>query len=251
MKKIKEGSVDMVLTSPPYDNMRTYNDTLNWGENVWKPVITELFRVMKDGAVAVWIVGDATIDGNETGTSFKQALYFKETGFNLHDTMIWHKTAIFPHHQNAKRYKQQFEYMFVFSKGLIRTYNPISDIPNESAGKTIFIRKRIKTKDNGRCNGKTKMLNVSDFRMRDNVWREGRSGYPGHPAPFPEKLAEDHILSWSNPGDTILDPFAGSGTTGVASVKNGRNVLLCEINKEYADIIRERMSQMDPLFNQK
>jgi site-specific DNA-methyltransferase (adenine-specific) len=151
------------------------------------------------------------------------------------------KTAIFPHHLNAQRYKQQFEYMFVFTKGVIKTYNPIHDIPNESAGKTLFIRKKIKTSDNGRYNGKTKSLKISDFRMRDNVWREGRAGYEGHPAPFPEKLAYDHIVSWSNKGDLVLDPFAGSGTVGKVSQELGRDCILIEKEPKYVDIIMKRL----------
>ena len=244
MKNIADKSVDMVLTSPPYDNMRSYHGSLEWGEHIWKPCIQELFRVVKDGGVVVWIVGDATIKGSETGTSLRQALYFKEVGFNLHDTMIWHKTAIFPHHLNAQRYKQQFEYMFVFTKGKIGTYNPIKDIPNESAGKILHIRKKIKTADNGRYNGRTKNIQISEFRMRDNVWREGRTGYKGHPAPFPEPLAYDHLFSWSNEGDTILDPFAGSGTTGAACQNLKRNFILIEKEPEYVKIIKQRLSTM-------
>jgi site-specific DNA-methyltransferase (adenine-specific) len=243
MKLIPNDIIDMVLTSPPYDNLRSYNESLNWGEHIWKPVIEQLFRIIKVGGVVVWIVGDATIKGSETGTSFKQALYFKEIGFNLHDTMIWYKTAIFPHHLNARRYKQQFEYMFVFTKGLIKTYNPIHDIQNESAGKTLNIKKKIKTSDNGKYNGKTKTLQISDFRMRDNVWREGRAGYKGHPAPFPEKLAYDHISSWSNEGDMILDPFAGSGTTGKMAKHLKRNCILIEKELGYIDIIRKRLNE--------
>jgi len=243
MKHIKSNNIDMVLTSPPYDNLRTYSGSLDWGEHIWKPAIQELFRVIKEGGVVVWVVGDATIKGNETGTSFKQALHFKDVGFNLHDTMIWHKTAIFPHHLNAQRYKQQFDYMFVFTKGSVNTYNPIHDIPNESAGKTFQIKKKIKTSDNGRYNGRTKNLKISDFRMRDNVWREGRSGYKGHPAPFPEKLAYDHILSWSNEGDIILDPFAGSGTVGKIAKQINRKYILIEKESKYTDIINKRINE--------
>src|SRR3990167_3433892 len=122
MKTLADKSVDMVLTSPPYDNLRTYNGSLDWGEHIWKPVIQELFRVVKDGGVVVWVVGDATIKGSETGTSFKQALYFKEVGFNLHDTMIYLKSGVSP---SIGRYYPAFEYMFVFSKGKPETFNPI------------------------------------------------------------------------------------------------------------------------------
>jgi DNA modification methylase len=119
MKKIPDGSVDLVLTSPPYDNLRTYN-----GYNFdFEGIAKELHRVTKDGGVIVWVVGDATIKGSETGTSFKQALYFKEIGFNLHDTMIYHKNNYPPLTHN--RYEQCFEYMFVFSKRYLKSFNPI------------------------------------------------------------------------------------------------------------------------------
>ena len=128
---IKDGvTVDSTVTSPPYDNLRTYEGSLKWDEFVWRAVIDRLYEITKDGGVVVWVVGDATINGSETGTSFKQALYFKEVGFNLHDTMIYLKDQLaFP---DSTRYYQAFEYMFVFSKGKIKTFNPIEDRQNKS-----------------------------------------------------------------------------------------------------------------------
>jgi len=206
MKDIPDKSVDMILTSPPYDNLRTYNGSLDWGEHIWKPVIQELFRIIKDGGVVVWVVGDATIKGSETGTSFR--LYFKECGFNLHDTMIYQKNSYpFP---PKNRYYQQFEYMFVFSKNAPKTYN-IQRQPTDP---------RWRNKDN---------------KSSDKV------AY-GHSAIFPDELAKRYILSWSNEGDTILDPFAGSGTTGVACKNLNRNFILIEKEPEYIDIINKRLS---------
>jgi len=237
IKLISDKSIDLTVTSPPYDNLRSYN-----GYSFdFEGIAQQLYRVTKEGGVLVWVVGDATINGSETGTSFKQALYFKEIGFNLHDTMIWEKTAIFPHHINAKRYKQQFEYMFVFSKGNISTHNPIFDVPNKSAGKVINIKCKIKTKNNGKYNGKTKTIESSNFRMRSNVWKESQVGVEGHPAPFPEKLIKDHIISWSNEGDTILDCFLGSGTTAKVAKELNRNFIGMEISKDYMDIACKRI----------
>ena len=120
MKSIPDKSIDMVLTSPPYDNLRDYKGyTFNF-----EGIAQEIYRVLKDGGVCVWIVGDATIKGSETGTSFRQALYFKEIGFNLHDTMIWYKTNPMPYIKK-NCYTPCFEYMFVFSKGKPNTFNPI------------------------------------------------------------------------------------------------------------------------------
>jgi site-specific DNA-methyltransferase (adenine-specific) len=237
LKTINDKSIDLTITSPPYDNLRAYNGYSFDFESIAK----QLFRITKDGGVVVWVVGDATIDGSETGTSFKQALYFKEIGFNLHDTMIWEKTAIFPHHTNAKRYKQQFEYMFVFSKGLINTHNPICDVENKSQGKTINIKCKIKTENNGKYNGRTKTINASKFRMRSNIWKESQSGFKGHPAPFPEKLVKDHVISWSNSNDVVLDCFLGSGTTGKVCRELGRKFIGIEISKEYFDIAYKRI----------
>jgi len=243
MKRMPDNFVDLVVTSPPYDNLRTYNGSLVWSEMIWKNILTELFRVTKEGGVVVWVVGDATIKGSETGTSSKQALWAIECGFNLHDTMIWHKLAKFPHHENSKRYKQQFEYMFVLSKGFVKTYNPIYDVPNKSAGKNFTIKTKKKSHDNDVPNGKTKNIKIAKYRMRDNVWAISQTGLDGHPAPFPEQLAHDHIISWSNEGDIVYDPFMGSGTTAVASKELNRNYIGSEISKEYCDIAEKRLAQ--------
>ncbi|HFA49981.1 MAG TPA: site-specific DNA-methyltransferase, partial [Bacteroidetes bacterium] len=120
MKKFASNSIDLTLTSPPYDNLRSYKGYVFPFEDIAK----ELFRVTKEGGVVVWVVGDATIKGSETGTSFEKALFFKDVGFNLHDTMIFQKTNPIPQIYR-KRYSNIFEYMFVFSKGPVKTHNPI------------------------------------------------------------------------------------------------------------------------------
>jgi len=242
MKDIPDKSIDMVLTSPPYDNLRTYNGSLDWGEHVWKPVIQELFRVIKDGGVVVWVVGDATIKGSETGTSFKQALYFKEIGFNLHDTMIWEKQTFTATGALKTRYAQVFEYMFIFTKGNINTFNPIKDRPTKGT------RKKYSTVR--QANGTTKpqsslgKVYADKPAQRFNVWRintEVSNSNRFHPAQFSEKLAEDHIISWSNEGDIILDPFAGSGTVGKMAKQLNRNYILIEKEPEYIEIIKKRL----------
>lgn len=250
MKDIFDGSIDMVLTSPPYDNLRTYNGSLDWGEHVWKPVIQELFRIIKDGGVVVWVVGDATIKGSETGTSFRQALYFKEVGFNLHDTMIYEKFGVpFP---EFNRYYPIFEYMFVLSKGKPKTHNLIIDRKNNYAGHKLDRLKHGRQKDGtlkqSSCYGKNRK--IKEFGVRFNIWRISNQKGSGHkdkfankhPATFPEKLAHDHIISWSNEGDTILDPFAGSGTTGKVAKELNRSYILIEKEPEYINIIKERVS---------
>jgi site-specific DNA-methyltransferase (adenine-specific) len=241
MPKIADKSIDMILTSPPYDNLRNYNGSLDWGEHIWKPVIKELYRVLKDGGVCVWIVGDATIKGSETGTSFKQALYFKEIGFNLHDTMIWEKTG-----QGAVGsiycYWQNFEYMFVFSKGKPKSIHLIEDRKNQENERWCNGGRN----KNGESTDR-KWVKSKPFGRRFNMWKITPTCKSEHPAPFPDKLAEDHILSWSNEGDSILDPFAGSGTTGVACQNLKRDFILIEKELKYVEIIKQRLF---PQYNQ-
>lgn len=242
MKSIPDKSIDMILTSPPYDNLRTYNGSLDWGEHVWKPVIQELYRVTKDGGVVVWVVGDATIKGSETGTSFKQALYFKEVGFNLHDTMLY-KTNKIP--LNHNRYEQEFEYMFVLSKGKPKTFNPIK-IPCIYAGTSTSGTFRHTGNELKKANT---IKPISETKIKGNVWEIVSGNMKGtldkvafqHPATFPDRLAHDHILSWSNEGDMVLDPFAGSGTVGKMAKQLNRNYILMEKEQEYVDVINKRL----------
>ena len=239
--KIPDNHIDLTVTSPPYDNLRTYNNSLEWGEHIWKPIIQELYRITKSGGVVVWVVGDATIKGSETGTSFKQALYFKEVGFNLHDTMIYTKGG-----QGATgstlAYWQDFEYMFVFTKGKINTFNPIEDRKNKTKP-----REKEESQGHRFINGETKgkrIIKRKEFGRRFNVWKYHESGTRiNHPAVFPEQLANDHIISWSNEGDIVFDPFMGSGTTGKMAVLNNRNFIGIEKVEKYFEIAKNRIEQ--------
>lgn len=243
MKNIPDGSVDLTVTSPPYDNLRTYNGNIDqWNFEKFKAIAKELFRVTADGGVIVWIVADATIKGSETGTSFRQALFFMDCGFNLHDTMIWKKISPYQH---KNRYIQCFEYMFVFSKCKIRAANLIYDRKNKWAGTQIHGTER-------QVNGKTKKLSdvqkskkVKEYGARYNIWDivPCKSNKTGHPAVFPEQLVKDHIISWSNEGDTVLDCFMGSGTTGKMAVLNNRHFIGIEIDEGYFEIAKKRIKE--------
>jgi site-specific DNA-methyltransferase (adenine-specific) len=247
MKEITDGSVDLTVTSPPYDNLRTYNGNNDlWGEHVWKGVISDLYRVTKQGGVVVWVVGDATIKGSETGTSFKQALWAMECEFNLHDTMIYQKPNFSAVGALVSRYAPVFEYMFVFTKGKIKTFNPIKD--RKTKGGTVHgtIRQKDGTMKPVTNNGKA----MAEYGQRYNVWEicpVVQRGVDKHPAPFPLKLAHDHIISWSNEGDTVLDPFMGSGTTGMACVNTGREFIGIELDAEYFEIATSRIAAASPL----
>ena len=238
MAKMPDGFIDLTVTSPPYDNLRTYNGYSFDFEAVAK----ELYRVTKQGGVVVWVVGDATIKGSETGTSFRQALFFKECGFNLHDTMIWDKKSQACHDYRNRRYKQEYEYMFILSKGKPKVYNEIKDRPVKNAGK--IIRKSSKRNSDGSIR-KYPEIKLGEFQARSNVWYYEPERRSEHPAPFPEQLANDHIISWSNEGDLVYDPFMGSGTTAKMAILNKRNWIGSEISEEYCDIIEKRVSSVD------
>ena len=247
MKQMEAESVDLTVTSPPYDNLRTYNGYCFDFENIAR----ELYRVTKQGGVVVWVVGDATINGSETDSSFRQALYFKEIGFNLHDTMIY---ASDKPPLNTRRYEPQFEYMFVLSKGMPKTFNGLKE-PSIQAGK----RPGHGTFRNIGTGQKDRWSNepVTDEKLRGNIWyfATGTGGTTNdliafnHPAIFPEKLVRDHLLSWSNEGDIVLDPFMGSGTTAKVARALGRHYIGFEISAEYCDIIRQRLEQTKTLFD--
>lgn len=241
MATLPDACIDLVVTSPPYDNLRTY------GGHSWdfEGVAQQLWRIIKTGGVVVWIVADATIDGSETGTSFRQALRFKEIGFRLHDTMIWEKTVLPLTHN---RYEQICEYMFVLSKGKPRSFNPIRE-PNKEAGRVQTGTKRHDMKSLGELHGAGQLVRVD--RIKGNVWKCA-AGFNkttddacafDHPALFPEALASDHILSWSNEGDIVLDPFAGSFTTCKMARLLGRRWIGIEINEAYCEIGRKRLSE--------
>jgi site-specific DNA-methyltransferase (adenine-specific) len=243
MGTFPDACIDLTVTSPPYDNLRTYNGAADdWNEDKWRAVIAELYRVTKPGGVVVWVVGDATINGSETGTSFRQALYAMECGFRLHDTMIWKKSGTGAA-GSKYAYWQAFEYMFVWTKGRPATVNRISTGKPISAG-----GQRI------RPSGKVRNVFArapDRLSLRDNVWTYtvgGASGdeRTGHPAKFPEALARDHILSWSNEGDVVFDPFTGSGTTGKMALLHGRKFIGVEKQAEYLAIAEARIANAIP-----
>ena len=237
IQDIKDKSIDLVVTSPPYDNLRDYDGKSNFQ---FKEIANELYRVTKNGGVIVWIVGDQTINGSETCTSFKQAIYFNKIGFNLHDTMIYKKMGII--YPDTNRYYQNFEYMFIFSKGNPKTFNPIKDRKNKYSGYKMHGKTRNQNGEffNRSCHGKI----IEPFGVRYNVWEIPASStefnnVSQHPATFPQKLVEDHIKSWSNEGDMVLDPFLGSGTTLKACRLLNRNGIGFEINPKYESIIKD------------
>lgn len=242
INRMPDDFIDLTVTSPPYDNLRDYKGyTFDF-----ETLAEELYRATKDGGVVVWVVGDSTIKGSETGASFRQALTFMDMGFNLHDTMIYEKNSCaFPDHN---RYYNTFEYMFVLSKGSPKSINRIEDKKNAWGGTETFGRITERQSDGKLSDSKGRKV-VKEYGVRNNVWRyntgSGQSSSNpiahNHPAIFPEKLAKDHIISWSNKGDVVFDPFMGSGTTAIASLDTGRKYIGAEIAKEYVEIANERI----------
>ena len=242
MAKMPDNFINLTVTSPPYDNLRQYNGYSFDFESIAK----ELFRVTKQGGVVVWIVGDETVKGSETGTSFKQALFFKEIGFNLHDTMIYQKSNPIPIQHN--RYQPCFEYMFILSKGKPNAFNPIMENTVNPSGKlTITQREKDGSKNHGsgygyKRNSKRYRHNVWKYNVGKNQTTKDSVAFE-HPAIFPEQLANDHIISWSNEGDLVYDPFMGSGTVAKMCILNNRNWIGSEISSEYCEIIEERIKK--------
>jgi site-specific DNA-methyltransferase (adenine-specific) len=240
LEGIEGDSIDMTLTSPPYDNLRKYKGYSFDMESI----AAQLFRVTKEGGVVVWVISDATIDGSETGSSFRQALGFMDAGFKLHDTMIFRKRNPIPQIYR-KRYTNEFEFMFVLSKGVVKTHNPIMvDCLHAGLELNGTTYKNYSSREQTRA----KLANpVKDQKIKGNVWeyvvgklKEDQEA-KGHPAPFPCKLAEDHILSWTNEGDVVLDPMCGSGTTCKVAKQLRRRFIGIDISDEYCEIARLRV----------
>ena len=240
MKQLPNNFIDLTLTSPPYDSMRKYKGfSFNF-----QSLAKELLRATKNGGVVVWNVADKTINGSETGTSMRQAIYFMDIGFSLLDTMIFHKEAVGAC-GSKNSYNQAWEYMFVFTKGKIKTFNPIKDLTPKNAGKPTRYTKNSKSNLDG-YSKETHIKIAPLSSKRQNVWTykigfSSGDDKTGHPAVFPEELARDHILSWSNEGDLVFDPFVGSGTTAKMAKLLGRNYLGFDITQEYIDIANSRI----------
>jgi DNA modification methylase len=245
LRELADNYIDLTVTSPPYDDLRNYDNKPVFD---FKSTAKELYRITKPGGVLVWVVADQTIKGSESLSSFKQAIHFKEVcGFNLHDTMIYAKNNPTPMTHN--RYEQQFEYMFVLSKGKPKTFNPLL-IPlttTRKPQKDVHHQKNYNRGAGIRGHKKEKIaFNIWFYQIGKHLGSKDEEAWM-HPASFPEKLAEDHILSWSNPGDVVLDPFVGSGTTCKMAKKHGRMYIGFDNSPEYVQIANNRLNKLDTI----
>ena len=244
MAALPDNCIDLTVTSPPYDDLRDYEGyTFDF-----EPIAEQLYRVTKPGGVVVWVVADATKNGSESGTSFKQALYFKDVGFNLHDTMIWNKGGFTATGSLAVRYASVFEYMIILSKGYPRVFNPIKDRPTINKGRKIQGTIRLKNNTFRKVSNNNNKK-ISAFSQRFNIWKINpikTNTAKDHPASFPEGLARDHIISWSNPSDLVFDPMCGSGTTCKMAKQTGRRWLGFDISEKYCELARKRVRVAQP-----
>ncbi len=244
MQQFDDDSIDLTVTSPPYDDLRNYKGYVF----PFEEIAQALYRITKPGGVVVWVVADATIEATETGTSFKQALYFKEIGFNLHDTMIFRKKNPIPQIYR-KRYNNEFEYMFVFSKGVVKTHNPIM-VDCLHAGLELNGTTYKNYSKNEQIREKLAKP-VKNQKIKGNIWeyvvgkKQEDQEAKGHPAPFPCELVRDHIISWTNPGDIVLDPMSGSGTTPRVAYELERNYIGIDISQEYCELARQRVKSIE------
>lgn len=244
MKNLPDNCIDLIVTSPPYDNLRTYNGYCFPFEDIAK----EMFRVMKSTGVVVWVVGDKIDKGNKSLTSFKQCLYFQEIGFKVHDVMIYRKKNTPFMRSNA--YTNCYEFMFVLAKDKVTTFNPIKTKTVRSGNEMLVAGKKadgINNKVMGHLNEEKVLTNIWEYAVGRGGSTNDKIAFK-HPAIFPEKLAQDHILSWSNEGDVVLDPFSGSGTTAKMAKMNGRNYIGFEISAEYTEISKQRLAQLGDLL---
>lgn len=247
VQAMEDDFIDLTVTSPPYDCLRHYTNEGEWNFKKFEQLAKELFRVTKAGGVVMWNVADQTIKGSETASSFKQALFLMECGFNLVDTMIYQKANPGGARGSNKTYTQAFEYMFVLSKGPLKTFNLICDRPNKWAGEAKAGGGRT---TDGRVRP-TRTIVTKAFGKRSNIWT-----YPTqqdewskqHPAAMPLAMAEDHIKSWTNAGDMVFDPFCGSGTTGLAAAKLGRDFVGSDVSEEYLNIAEQRLAEFKPVM---
>tara|TARA_B100000287_G_scaffold255328_2_gene240026 strand:+ start:612 stop:1526 length:915 start_codon:yes stop_codon:yes gene_type:complete len=252
LMKLEDESVDAFITSPPYDNLRDYNGY----SFPFEAIARAMYQKLAKGGVIVWVVGDAVLKGSETGSSFRQAIFFQELGLNIHDTMIYEKNgSSFPARRTGSRYSQVFEYMFVFSKGKPKTAKLICDKPNKWSGYTSFGTSTNRNKDGELVKAKNRKP-TPNFSPRHNVWKfnTGKKYTTNddfafdHPAMFPESLAEDHVMTWTEEGDFVVDPFVGAGTTTKMAAINGRRWLGIDISEEYVELAKKRMEVAEQMI---
>lgn len=241
MNQLPDDCIDLVVTSPPYDDLRDYNGyTFDF-----ERIAHALFRVMKPGGIVVWVVGDKVKNGNRTLTGFRHCIAFQTIGFNVHDVMIYKKKNTPFMRSNA--YTNCYEFMFVLAKGKPKTFNPLkTKTARNGVEKLVYNKKSdgINKKVLGVLKEEKTLTNIWEYAVGLGGSTNDKIAFQ-HTAIFPEKLAQDHILSWSNEGDIVFDPMCGSGTTCKMAKLHNRNYLGMEISAEYTELARERVGLVE------
>lgn len=240
LKRMEDNTIDLTLTSPPFGHQRSY-EGFSWDPDV---LASLLYEKTAEGGVCVWVIGNPTVKGSETGEAFEQALIFQDAGWRINDTIIFAKNNPLPG-DCGPRYRQTFDFMFIFSKGRPKTFNPIME-PTKNAGKTY---KSLRVTEDGRGATEEGLRITKTERKKGNIfyYNVGSASSKDkiafeHPAIFPEKLAEDMISSWTNEGDLVFDPFSGASTSGIASYQLKRNFILSEISPKYCELSQRRFN---------
>ncbi len=245
--RLPANSIDLVMFSPPYDGIRDYKkgwifDFPALGKN--------LYRLVKDGGVCAVVINDGTQDFAKSLTSFRLVLNWCDTaGWRLFETCIYQRDGN-PGAWWKRRFRVDHEYIFLFLKGKKpKTFDkePLM-VPSKHAGRIYSGTDRL-------TSGKFKKIDhkpVKRMKCRGTVWKYPTSNTEGnrtklqHPATYPDPLAQDIIQCFSEPGDTVLDPMCGSGTTCVMAMKMKRQYMGIDINEEYCQIARKRLWQEAP-----
>lgn len=241
---LAEGSVDLTVFSPPYDGIREYGK--NWRLD-YKALGSELLRVTADGGVCAVVIGDGTKDFAKSLTTFRWAVdWVDRAGWRLFECCIYQRHGN-PGAWWSQRFRVDHEFILIFFKGSRPRHFDKTTlmVPSKHAGKVYSGTDRL-------TNGGFKKIEpkaVNDMKCRGTLWEYSTSNTEGnrtkleHPATYPDSLAEDLIVCFSKPGDLVLDPMCGSGTTCVMAAKNKRAFLGIEINQEYHRISMKRMQE--------
>lgn len=268
LKNIPSAAVDCIVTSPPYYGQRDYAmDGQLGGEDTPKEYVEKLAdlfdeckRVLKESGTLWLNLGDKYLDGNLLGMPWRVALALQDRGWILRNDIIWHKPNAMPH--SAKnRLTTDHEYIFFFTKkganyfydqdAIREEHVTFSEKSKMKGGKNHFGKNGgtpEKGKNAGNSNlhdGRWDQAFHPNGRNKRTVWNIPLSKFrDAHFAVFPEKLIEPCILAGCPTGGIVLDPFFGSGTTGVVASKLSRKYVGLELNPEYVEIAKKRLSNL-------
>ncbi len=249
---IEPGSINLIVTSPPYADQRKNNyggirpdDYVDW----FMPRAKVLRDCLSRDGSFILNIKEKAVNGERHTYVINLILAMREQGWRWVDEYCWHKKNCYPG-KWPNRFRDSWERLLHFtkSKGFkMRQESVMVPMGQWKNSRLKNLSKADRMRDESKHgNGFAKRVEAwveRDMAYPSNVlYMATECGYKGHPAAFPEALPDWFIRLFTDPGDTVLDPFAGSGTTLVAASKLGRKALGIELNKEYCDLIKERLS---------